>query len=135
MKGPEAQGARVTILLAEDDPTICHILDAALQTRGYEVSSVTTVDQALGCLTERSFDLVITDYLMPGGGGMAILQQALCQTPRPVIIMVTGLTNDGLYQELEYQGVDCVLGKPFRLALLLDTIEKLLTQRVQATVA
>lgn len=135
MKSLDAQGARVSILLAEDDPTICHILDVALKTRGYEVTSVSTVEMALGCLSERHFDLIVTDYLMPGGGGMAILQQALRQTPRPVIIIVTGLANDGLYQELECQGVDCVLGKPFPLALLLDTIKKLLTQRLQATVA
>jgi len=64
---------------------------------------------------------------MPGGGGREVLRY-LCETggDRPAVIMITGLADEQLFSELMDQGVSRCLSKPFRLAMLLSTIEDVL---------
>lgn len=124
--GASDTGAKGHVLLAEDDEAIRDTLQSLLDLKGYSVQIAGNTGETLKLLASEDFDLVISDYLMPGGGGREILRYIRENGKSPRVIMITGLADDELYQELSAGGVDRCLTKPFRLAELLGTIEELL---------
>lgn len=118
-----------TVLLAEDDESIRCTLQSLLELKGYEVLIAEDTEQTLEQLRKQDFDLVISDYLMPGGGGREILRFLGEQDKHPAVVMITGLADEQLFNELMGQGVDRCLSKPFRLASLLETIEDVLKDK------
>ncbi len=119
----EARNNRV--LLAEDDEAIRSTLESLLNLKGFQVSIASNTAETLELLGTEEFDLVISDYLMPGGGGREVIEALRGLPSRPKVIMITGLADEKLFEELTQGGVDRCLTKPFRLALLLETIEEI----------
>lgn len=118
-----------TVLFADDEPELCEIIEEALSLKGYAVTAVATTDEALETLVGGSFDLVITDLLMPGAGGKAVVAAANALDPRPTVLVVTGRVGGGLAQELIACGADGCLQKPFTVPELIATIEQLTGDR------
>jgi DNA-binding response OmpR family regulator len=66
----------VRVLLLEDDSDVRLMLTLALRTEGYDVTPVTTADEALEGLGHRRHDLILTDYWLPRKDGLQFLQEA-----------------------------------------------------------
>jgi CheY-like chemotaxis protein len=64
------------ILLVEDDEDTRQLLAVALEAQAYEVEQAATADEGLALLRDRGFDLVLTDYDLPGKTGAAMLREA-----------------------------------------------------------
>jgi CheY-like chemotaxis protein len=64
------------ILLVEDDDDTRQLLAVALEGQGYAVTQADRVDEALGCLRGGPYDLVLTDYDLPGKTGASLLREA-----------------------------------------------------------
>lgn len=60
------------ILLVEDEPTIHQILVNVLRREGYRVDLATTMAEAVACLDERRYALVIADWRLPDGNGLLV---------------------------------------------------------------
>lgn len=129
MGSSEPTDVKCRVLLAEDDEAIRQTLQSLLELKGYGVTMAEDTEETLAALGAEEFDLVISDYLMPGGGGREILRFLNERPRRPAVIMITGLADEQLFEELEDQGVDRCLSKPFRLASLLMTIETIMKER------
>lgn len=118
-----------SVLLAEDDEAIRETLQSLLEMKGYQVRIAENTEDTLKLLQEQDFDIIISDYLMPGGGGREILRYLNDSGKDPAVIMITGLADEQLFGELTTQGVDRCLSKPFRLAALLVTIDDIMRDR------
>ena len=68
--------SRGRILLVEDDEDSRQFMSVALGVRGYVVEEAASADQALARLRQGQYDLVLTDYDMPGKTGAAMLREA-----------------------------------------------------------
>lgn len=64
------------VLVVEDQDDVRLMLATVLQMEGYRVSEAANALDGLDCLRRGRFDLVLTDYAMPGGTGTWMLQQA-----------------------------------------------------------
>lgn len=124
MEAP-SEPKKYRVLLAEDDETIRHTLQSLLELKGYAVTYAENTPDTIARLQESDFDLVISDFLMPGGGGREIVRFLKEHDKHPGVIMITGLADDKLFEEMTSLGVDRCLSKPFRLASLLETIVEL----------
>ena len=69
-------GRDVTILLVEDNEDIREGLTDLLESEGYRVCGKGTAEEGLAMLKSQTFDLVITDYMLPGESGRWMLEQA-----------------------------------------------------------
>ncbi len=74
------------ILLVEDDPGVGPLLEHVLMLAGYQVDWVGTVAEAEALLRSRSFDLVLTDVMLPDGNGIAIADAAKADGIKSVVI-------------------------------------------------
>jgi two-component system response regulator FlrC len=78
-----------SLLIADDEEGLRDFLAGALETEGHEITLAADGTTALGLLSRRSFDLVLTDLKMPGADGMAVLQQVKAEHPGTQVIVLT----------------------------------------------
>ena len=87
-----------SILLADDEEKILKTLGRALRDDGHEVMTAPNAKEASRLLSERSFDLLIIDFLMPDRTGLDVIRDLAANTPeteRPAIVMMTAPHDTG----------------------------------------
>jgi CheY-like chemotaxis protein len=124
-----AQATRsVRVLLAEDEVDVRTPVYEALVFDGHLVTQVETTEEALAALDSGQFEALITDLMLPGAGGEAILRHARSLRPRPSALAITGKLDPQLGEQLAEAGADTYLQKPFSLANLRKALGDLLAE-------
>jgi diguanylate cyclase (GGDEF)-like protein/PAS domain S-box-containing protein len=112
------------ILIVDDEAANMHALRDTLRDRGYDAEGFTTGEAALNALRERQFDLLLTDLMMPGMDGVALLGAALKIDPQLVGILMTGKgTIETAVQAMQAGALDYVL-KPIKISTLLPVLTR-----------
>jgi len=75
-EGAMKNGRGFGVLIVEDDPGVSSALSEALTRQGYEVETAGTAEDGLSQLGGGQFQLVTTDYSLPGQTGVWMLQEA-----------------------------------------------------------
>lgn len=81
--------ARDAVLVVDDEQPLLDVFKEALETR-FEVKTAMSAREAEFILREKSFKVVISDHLMPGGNGMSFLVRAREEYPHMQRVLVTG---------------------------------------------
>ncbi|MDQ2659292.1 MAG: sigma-54 dependent transcriptional regulator [Verrucomicrobiota bacterium] len=115
---------RARILLVEDDAQIATALTRVLADENYEVTQAADGSKGLALAGSEAFDLVITDFKMPGLTGIELVQRLHDTRPRlPVILMTAHGTTDTAIEATKLGAYDYLL-KPFEMPDLLALVEK-----------
>ncbi|MDO9167003.1 MAG: sigma-54 dependent transcriptional regulator [Rhodoferax sp.] len=77
------------ILVVDDEPDLRTLYELTLLREGYRVEAAESVAQALQHLSERQFDVVITDMRLPDGLGMELIRQIKAQQRRERCVVIT----------------------------------------------
>ena len=109
-------------LLVEDDPLVRDAMTLGFRTQKLKVSSVESAEEGLKLLHEKRFDIIISDYGLPGINGITFLKQALFSQPEAVKLLISGNVNEELVSESYAVGIHDYLQKPFRLETLWATM-------------
>ena len=112
------------ILLAEDDSSMRAYLGRALERSGYQVVSVNCGTAALPLLEAESFDLLLTDIVMPEMDGIELAQRAAVIAPEMRVMFITGFAAVALKAGKAAPSAK-VLSKPFHLRDLVDEVDRL----------
>ncbi|HEX7119337.1 MAG TPA: sigma-54 dependent transcriptional regulator [Longimicrobiales bacterium] len=119
---------RERILVVDDDASFRRTLAEVLDAHGYEAAAAHDAADALERLQAEPVDLVITDVVMPGVKGDALLRRIRETFPELPTIAVTAFgTIDGAL-ELTRAGAADYLTKPFRTQALLDSVARVLDE-------
>ncbi|MGZ3238317.1 MAG: response regulator, partial [Burkholderiaceae bacterium] len=78
------------ILLVDDEPSVLSALKRVFRQENYEVVTSNDPKQALDLLSSESFQVIISDYMMPAMNGGELLKQARALHPAMIRIMLTG---------------------------------------------
>jgi DNA-binding response OmpR family regulator len=113
------------VLVIDDEPVIQDLLSQILTRNGFEVTMTGDLESGRQALSLRSFDVVIADLNLPGGGGDALCLEAKSSWPEVRSIVITGDSEPDISKLAEEPHVDAVLCKPFDLSELLSVIEEL----------
>jgi len=106
---------RKTILVVDDEDHMIRLLQFALRPTGAIFASAKSGEVALEYLRERSPDLIILDYSMPGGNGVETLRQIREHPDRALlpVIMLTARDQTTIRAEANGLNVAAFLTKPF----------------------
>jgi two-component system response regulator PilR (NtrC family) len=77
------------LLIVEDEDTLCESLQRVFRAEGYEVDRADSAESAFRLLTDKSYDLIITDIILPGISGIELLTKYRKQSPGQKVIIIT----------------------------------------------
>jgi len=105
----------IQALIAEDDDSFREMIQDFLKSPQRLISGFKNGHEALQALRQESFDLIITDLMMPGAGGMDVLKEAKERNPDSVVILITGYASlDSALLAIRGGAYDYIR-KPFKL--------------------
>jgi EAL domain-containing protein (putative c-di-GMP-specific phosphodiesterase class I) len=84
------EAGRAAILIVDDDDVFLHACVRMLQVWDHEVVQATTVEAALRLVSERDFDVILSDINMPGSNGIEFLRQVRSHDKDVPVILMTG---------------------------------------------
>ena len=123
---------RARILLAEDDEAMRAYLDRALTNAGFHVDSVDRGTAAIPMLQDNEYDLLLSDIVMPEMDGIELAQRCNEISPATKVMFITGFAAVTLKASRE-QPQAKVLSKPFHLKDLVLEVERVLDDRLSAS--
>jgi DNA-binding NtrC family response regulator len=115
------------ILVIDDEVDMLTLLRIIIEENTvYEVETTNNPSEGLKMLTERHFDLVITDLKMPGMDGIDLFDESKEIRPDIPVIIITAYGSLETAEEAIQKGIADFITKPFRKDTILFTIDRIL---------
>lgn len=127
---PSMTGGNERILVVEDEASVRGLVFEQLSALGYDVSQAANAEEALTRLrTDRPFDLMLTDVVMPGRlNGKRLADEVERQWPATRIVFMSGYAESALLHDGRLSSAQKLLSKPFRKAELARVIRRALEE-------
>jgi two-component system response regulator (stage 0 sporulation protein F) len=123
------------ILIVDDDPKVLLILRATLEQvlHGYIIQTAPDGIIALQKIKHTTFDLLITDVIMPGMDGIELVKELRIINPDTAVIWITAFGCHDLLAEYAWLDVFCCLEKPIRIGKIQQATRNALKARSPRT--
>jgi len=105
---------RAKILIVDDDPSVRNLIRKILESDDYSCEMAGSADDALELLKQQSFDLVMSDVVMPGRSGVQLLAEIKAIYPNVPILMISGHSTQATAETALSLGAYDFLLKPFQ---------------------
>ncbi len=116
------------VLLVEDEEGARESVREALTLLGYHVDAVGSAEAALALAADRSFDVLLSDLLLPGMHGGELAERLQRRWPALKVIIMSGYAQDEAVRRGVGEGAVRFLQKPFDVAALAQELESALAQ-------
>jgi twitching motility two-component system response regulator PilG len=122
--------AKKKILIVEDEESLLKLESILLTSKGYEVRGVANGQAALEAIAEEKPDLVLLDIMLPEIDGFEVCQRIKAdpETQDLPVIMLTAKKSREDMARGEKVGADWYITKPFKSAMVIETIQRFLGQ-------
>ena len=117
------------VLVVDDMTAIRQVIMAHLKSVGCEPLGVSNGRVALDLLARRPFDLVLSDWNMPGMDGTQLVTAIRARNKTIPIVMVTAEGDPKLLETLRELGINGYIIKPFKPQALLKVLHKIFPAR------
>ena len=114
------------IILAEDDESMRSYLVRALERAGHEVKSFAEGASAFEEIKISTFDLLLTDIVMPEMDGIELARRAAELDPSLKIMFITGFAAVALHPDSRAPKEAKILSKPFHLNELVAEVDRMM---------
>ena len=121
---PPAAPGRV--LLVEDEDGVRHLLANILDRNGFAVSSAPSAEAALEMLETTTFDVLVTDVMLPGMSGPELAREVRRRLPSMRLLFMSGYTGDAVPDVAEFGDERVFIQKPFGSRVLMARLRSLL---------
>jgi len=112
------------VLLVDDDEDFLEIMSERMKSRGMEVVTAVSAEDALERIEKDTFDAIVLDFMMPGMDGLQTLKEIKAKKPELQIILLTGYATIQKGVEAIKLGAMDVVEKPADLEVLTRKIKK-----------
>jgi two-component system OmpR family response regulator len=110
------------ILVIDDEERVRRLLQRVLQSEGYTVDLAGTGAEGLAATTERKYDLVVLDLMLPDRSGAGVLVELLERLPNARVVVLSAVPEIGTRVHVLDAGALDFLAKPFMIAELLARV-------------
>lgn len=122
-----AKGTR--ILIVEDEEKVAFFLKESLSDpeNRYQVVNASSAEEALTAIGCHGFDLVISDFRLPGRNGLELISELQSSHPHTHTMLITAYGSDELEAAAYRHNVARYLTKPFHLDEFVEAVQEILT--------
>ena len=124
----EDEGVVGRVLVVDDEEVVQDVLETLLSRSGYEVTSAGSAETASDLLAMEQFDAVLLDLMLPGRGGMEVLQDIRREQPLVPVLMMTAFSSVENAVEAMKLGAFHYLPKPFKNEEVLNLVGQAIAQ-------
>ena len=101
------------ILLVDDDEWIRDSLTILFEVEGCNLLALETAEEGIEAVKHQVYDIVISDYKLPGMNGLEFLKRVKAKQPNAVKILITAYGNDEVIKGAKKLGIQDLIPKPF----------------------
>lgn len=115
------------VLIVDDQRDILKLLRAtldSLKNPELKIFEAPSGEEALLESSRHKIDLLVTDYLLPGMTGVELMHKIRAKHPEARVILITGMTDRKVRDEMLNAGATAIFDKPIPLADFLDAVER-----------
>jgi two-component system, cell cycle response regulator CpdR len=113
---------KLKVLVAEDNPAVREFITRALSGAGHDVQAVADGRMALDELSKNTFDVLVTDIVMPNVDGIALALKATSTHPALRIVMISGYAQERMRAHNIDALVHRIIAKPFSISEICDAV-------------
>src|SRR5262245_30937145 len=117
------------VLVVDDEPSVVDVFQEFLAAQGYEVTVVTSGEEAIKVAPTLRPDIVLTDINLPGVSGLEVMRHAKANDPEVAVIVVTGYASAATAIDALRQGAYDYVTKPFDLDEVHQIVERGIANR------
>jgi two-component system cell cycle sensor histidine kinase/response regulator CckA len=126
------------VLLVEDEDMVRIVAERALARAGYDVTACANGEEGLAAIAEGTakFDIVVSDVVMPGMDGPAMVRAIRAKLPHMPVLFMSGYAEEQLRRDIDITDMHFI-AKPFSVASIGDKVGAVLREAraAQATEA
>ena len=104
---------KMKMLLIDDDEWIRDSLSIYFESLGCHLNALETAEEGIEALKKQDYDIIITDYRLPGMDGLEFLKRAKESHPQAKKILVTAYRSQEVVSEAINMGIHDFIDKPF----------------------
>jgi two-component system cell cycle sensor histidine kinase/response regulator CckA len=111
------------VLLVEDEDMVRAVAERALVRAGYEVKACASGEEGLAAIDEHgvAFDIVVSDVVMPGMDGPAMVRAIRAKLPNMPVLFMSGYAEEQLRRDIDIPDMHFI-AKPFSVAAIGDKV-------------
>jgi DNA-binding NtrC family response regulator len=113
---------RIEICIVDDEEIVCERLQPIFEKHGFSVESFTESAGAMRRISEKKFDILITDLKMTQPDGLHLMKFAMQTHPDIRVIIITGFATVETARQAMKDGAVDFIAKPFRISHLSDLV-------------
>ena len=125
---------RVKTLLVDDDELIRDALGIAFKNKGCFMRAAESAEEGLNAIKEEQFDVIISDFRLPGINGLDFLKLAAVTHPYAVNILITAYRDEYMFSEAIRIGIAEFIEKPFSVKALVGLLAVALKRQTKKQV-
>ena len=113
------------VFIVDDERDLVESLAMTMEARGFEVEKAFSGEEAIEKFRRKDFDITFMDVRLPGKNGVESFLEIRKFRPDARVIMMTGYSMEQLLDQAVDNGAWGVLGKPFDLEMMFDTLDRM----------
>jgi CheY-like chemotaxis protein len=125
---------KLQVLVIDDDAVVGRSFDRVLSDKGYDVSTVSSGEEALNTIKQTNFDVVFTDIKMPGMDGLEVTERIKARCPWTPVVVITGYGTEENEAKASVLGASGFVRKPLTPEMIESITLKAVNDAVPAEV-
>jgi CheY-like chemotaxis protein len=113
-------------LIIDNDEFVRDSIRLMFESRRCYIRAVATAEEALDILEKQNYDIVITDYRLPGMDGLEFCKRLRAMRPRTLTVLITAYGSPALANEAGSVGIQELLEKPITTEAIEASLSRLL---------
>lgn len=118
------------ILIVDDEPDTRDSVADILNDFGYETDTACDGSDALAKIRNKSYDVALLDFKMPGMDGLTLFREMRCVSPETSAILISAYTGDGVAEQALGSGIRRVISKPVDMNEVIAEVDRQLERPV-----
>ena len=118
------------MLIIDDEEIVLKSCRKIFEAEGFEVVTTANPQEGLKLVSEKTFDVILCDWMMPGFDGMDVVEEIDKSSPNSAVVMISGYPSVGRATEAMKRGAMDYLPKPFRPEEIIEVGKKSVRRKV-----